>query len=74
MSQPDSLLLFQVGPTPSGVMSLSNRYLVKVCDTSCREMMVRIILYRAAGKWDSGLILAYEMSYFRQPPLTTSLG
>lgn len=61
-SQPDSPLLFWVGPTPSGVMTLSNRYLVKACDTSCRKTMVRIILNKAAGKCDSGLILAYEMS------------
>jgi hypothetical protein len=25
-------------------------------------MMARIRLYRAAGKWEAGLILAYEMS------------
>ena len=61
-SQPDSLLPFQVGPSPSGVMMLSNRYSVKACDTSWRKMTARIRLYRAAGKWGSVIELAYKMS------------
>lgn len=61
-SQPDSPFPFRVGPTPSGVMTLLNRYLVKACDSSCRKTTVRIRLYRATGKREAGLILAYEIS------------
>jgi hypothetical protein len=41
---------------------LSNIYLVKACDSSCRKTTAMIRLYRAAGNWEAGLKLAYEMS------------
>jgi hypothetical protein len=61
-SQPDSPLPFRVGPTPSGVMMLSKRYLVKACHNSWRKATARTRLYRATGKRERGFILAYKMS------------